>query len=84
LGLCQRLSNNLLAVPNGSPTAFKSLSQRLLTKPWQLHPFSPKGPVSVNVYEKLKEHLKILKTISGFSPRTDIYSNMTFTRLNLM
>jgi hypothetical protein len=35
LGISQRLSYTLLAVPSGYPTAFKSLSQRLLAKTWQ-------------------------------------------------
>jgi hypothetical protein len=34
--ISQRLSNTLLAVPSGCPTAFESISQRLLAKMWQL------------------------------------------------
>jgi hypothetical protein len=41
-------------------------------------PFSQKGHVSVNIYKRLKEHLKSLKTASGFSPRSDLSNNITF------
>jgi hypothetical protein len=43
------------------------------------HPFSLKGRVSVNIYEKLKEHLKILKLSVAF-PRTDLSNKIIFSQ----
>jgi hypothetical protein len=47
--ISQQLSYTLLALPNGCPIAFKSISQRLSAKTWQFLSFSLKGRVSFNI-----------------------------------
>jgi hypothetical protein len=59
--------------------SFKSISWRLSVKMWQFPSFSLKGRVFVNISENSKEHLKILKTTSGSSPRADLSNNLTFS-----
>jgi hypothetical protein len=50
-----------------SDSTFKSISERLSAKPWQFPSLFSEGPRFCNNYLKLKEHLKILKTIGGSS-----------------
>jgi hypothetical protein len=44
LGISQRLSYTLLAVPSSCSTAFKSISQRLSAKTWQFPSLFSEGP----------------------------------------
>jgi hypothetical protein len=44
LGISQRLSYTLLAVPSGYPTGFKSISQRLSAKTWLFPSLFSEGP----------------------------------------
>ncbi len=91
LRIAQRLSNSLWAFPSGFPTPFEyfpaAVQQPLRAVPsgcrlkygnFQL--FFLKGRISVHIFKKSKEHLKILKTTSGSSSRTDLFNNITFSQ----
>jgi hypothetical protein len=91
LRIAQRLSNSLWAFPSGFPTPFEyfpaAVQQplravpsgcRLKCRNFQL--FFLKGRISVYIFKKSKEHLKILKTISGSSSSTDLSNNITFSQ----
>ncbi len=80
LGIFQRLFYTLIAVLSGYPTAFKSISQRLSAKTQQFPSLFSEGPCFCKRLLKSKEHFKILKTTSGSSPGTDIFSNTVFSQ----
>jgi hypothetical protein len=84
----QRPSYTLSAVPSGLPTPFQQCPAAFLhplrafpsscrLKHAISIPFSLKGLFSAKIYFKSNEHLKILKTTSGSSPRTDLTYNIT-------
>jgi hypothetical protein len=79
-GISQRLSYTLLAEPSGCPTAFKSISQQVQLKHGNFHPFFLKGCISAHISKTLEEPLKILKTTSVSSPRTDLSNKITFSQ----
>jgi hypothetical protein len=85
------LTAGIWAFPSGFPIPFKqclaavqqpsrAFHSRCWLKHGNFHPFFLKGCVSVNIYKRLKEHLKILKTTSSSSPRTDPSNYITFSQ----
>jgi uncharacterized protein YecE (DUF72 family) len=67
LGISQRLSYTLLAVPSGYPTAFQSISQRLSPKTWQFPSLFSEGPhffqhflKFAGAFKNFKNHQRLL------------------------
>jgi hypothetical protein len=79
LRIAQRLSINLWTFPSGFPVPFKQCPAAV-QEPFRAFPssygknlsISLKGHVSVEIYFKSKEHLRILNTSSSFSSKTDL------------
>ncbi len=91
LRIAQRLSNILWLFPSGFPTPFEyfpaTVQQPLRTVPsgcrlkcGNFQVFFLKGRISVYIFKKSKEHLKILKTTSSSSSSTDLSNNITFSQ----
>ncbi len=80
MGISQRLFYTLIAVLSGYPKPLRAFPSGYQLKHSNFHPFYLKGRVSVNVYEKSKEHFKILKTTSGSFPVIYLSSNTVFSQ----
>ncbi len=91
LRIAQRLPNSLWAFPVGFPTPFEHFpasvqqplraftsSCRLKRVNFQL--FFLKGRISVNIFKKLKEHLKVLTTTSSSYSSTYLSNTITFSQ----
>jgi hypothetical protein len=91
LRIAQRLPNSLWAFPGGFPIPFEHFpasvqqplraftsSCRLKRVNFQL--FFLKGRISVNIFKKLKEHLKVLTTTSSSYSSTDLSNTITFSQ----
>jgi hypothetical protein len=59
--MSQRLFYTLLAVLSGCPTAFKSISQRLLAKIWQFPSLFSEGPLFNSHFFKFEEAFENFK-----------------------
>jgi hypothetical protein len=84
------LAAGMWAFPSGFPTPFEpfpaTVQQPLRAFPsgcWlkrgNFQLFFLKGRISVYIFYKSKEHLKILKTTSGSSSSTDLSNKITFS-----
>jgi hypothetical protein len=80
LGISQWLSYTLLAVLSACPTAFKSIPSGYRLKHGNFQPFSLKGRISVNISENSEQPLKIFKTTSGSSSRTDLSNKKNWSQ----
>jgi hypothetical protein len=76
-GKCPNTCNQ----PIGEEAAFPS---GYWQKCGNFHPFSLKDRISVHIYEKSKESLKICKMLSGSFPIFVLSNHTTFARLKLV